>query len=88
MDLSDVIHLTPQDFKAYGYHPSEMLKGESDKAFPCCGSSNRDCTPFPACCNCPQFTAVEEQEDSFLLQIQLMFSILKNKIEFFTRNYK
>ena len=53
MDLSDVVHLTPQEFKAYGYHPSEMLKGESDKAFPCCGSSNRDCTPFPACCNCP-----------------------------------
>ena len=33
--------------------PSEILKGQSKEAFPCCGSPNRDCTPFPECCNCP-----------------------------------
>ena len=39
--------------KTVPWAQSETNKGESNKAFPCCGSPNRNCTPFPKCCNCP-----------------------------------
>ena len=45
--------LRAQYIKTVQITTSEMNKGISNDAFPCCGSPNRDCTPWPTCCNCP-----------------------------------
>ena len=41
--------------KLYGelpWAPSEMNKGQSKNAFPCCKQSPMTCKPFPKCCDC------------------------------------
>ena len=43
--------------KNISWAPSEVLKGRSQRAFPCCNdhqptSSSAICHPFPSCCNC------------------------------------
>ena len=51
--LEILVDLKKNFTKDVHWAQSETRKGESDKAFPCCGSPNRNCTPFPRCCNCP-----------------------------------
>ena len=56
IDYSDILKkmavLKQKLSKKISWGPSEVEKGTSQKAFPCCGSTSHECQPFPTCCNC------------------------------------
>ena len=49
--LKRMIDLRNELSQKISWAPSEMLKGTSKKAFPCCRGSQL-CHPFPSCCDC------------------------------------
>ena len=50
--LTKMTHLRQKMSETIQWGPSEMKKGTSRNATPCCGSKTPDCTPYPTCCNC------------------------------------
>ena len=50
--IDALVNLKDKLYKKLPWAPSEMGKGQSKEAFPCCRESPLTCQPFPKCCDC------------------------------------